>query len=154
MRDALIGWLHPFMIGWSKYRLRNASVAMSSGLTYYLWEFLPFFKGHWQSPCTALTAGKGLPLGLCKGTVKESRHCSNKNQGPISICLYIYIQLNYSHYKKIKPLYIYNGNSYTGKIMCYKSQNILGLISIYVYHFSRYIYKDYLYKEKTVRRLS
>ena len=27
-------------------------------------------KGQWQSPCTALTAS--LPLGLCKGTVKES----------------------------------------------------------------------------------
>ena len=29
----------------------------------------PITKGHWQSPCTVLTAS--LPLGLCKGTVKE-----------------------------------------------------------------------------------
>ena len=35
-------------------------------------EFPPFFKGHWQSPSTAITAGKCLPLGLCKETVKES----------------------------------------------------------------------------------
>ena len=32
----------------------------------------PFFKGHWQSPCTALTAGKCFPSGLCKETVKLS----------------------------------------------------------------------------------
>ena len=32
----------------------------------------PFLKGHWQSPYTDLTAGKCLPLGLCKETVKES----------------------------------------------------------------------------------
>ena len=29
-------------------------------------------KGHWQSPCIALKAGKYLPSGLCKETVKES----------------------------------------------------------------------------------
>ena len=34
------------------------------------WGFPPVFRPHWQSPCTALTTG--LPLGLCKGTVKES----------------------------------------------------------------------------------
>ena len=33
-------------------------------------EFPPFFKGHWQSPCTALKAGK---LVLCKETVKQFR---------------------------------------------------------------------------------
>ena len=32
------------------------------------WEFPPFFRPQWQSLCTALTAGKWLPLGLCKGT--------------------------------------------------------------------------------------
>ena len=41
------------------------------------WEFTPFFKSHRQSPCTALTAGKCLPLGLCKGTVKESTCARN-----------------------------------------------------------------------------
>ena len=35
------------------------------------WEFPPFCRGHWQSPCTALTAGKCLSLWLCKETVKE-----------------------------------------------------------------------------------
>ena len=37
------------------------------------WEFPPFFRPQWESLCTALTAGKCLPLRLCKGTVKESR---------------------------------------------------------------------------------
>ena len=36
------------------------------------WKLLLFLMPQWQSLCTALTAGKGLPLGLCKGTVKES----------------------------------------------------------------------------------
>ena len=35
------------------------------------WGFPPFFRPQWQSLCTALTAGKCLPLGLHKGTVKE-----------------------------------------------------------------------------------
>ena len=41
------------------------------------WQFPPFFRCHWQSLCTALTAGicKCLPLGLCKETVKESMKC-------------------------------------------------------------------------------
>ena len=37
-----------------------------------LWEFPLFFWGHWQSPCTTLTAGKCLPSVLCKETVEES----------------------------------------------------------------------------------
>ena len=36
------------------------------------WEFQLFFRPQWQSLCTALTAGNCLPLGLCRGTVKES----------------------------------------------------------------------------------
>ena len=36
------------------------------------WEFPSFSKGHSQFPCSALTTGKCLPLGLCKGIVKES----------------------------------------------------------------------------------
>ena len=35
------------------------------------WEFPPFFWPQWQSLCAALTVGSCLPLGLCKGTVKE-----------------------------------------------------------------------------------
>ena len=38
------------------------------------WGFQLFFRPQWQSLCTALTAGNCLPLGLCKGTVKESNH--------------------------------------------------------------------------------
>ena len=34
------------------------------------WELPTFFRRHWQSLCTALTAGKCLSLGLCKGTGK------------------------------------------------------------------------------------
>ena len=41
------------------------------------WEFPPYFRGHWQSPSTALTAGKCLPLGPCKETLKESMCCHN-----------------------------------------------------------------------------
>ena len=36
------------------------------------WGFPPFFRPQWQSLCTSLTASIYLPLGLCKGTVKES----------------------------------------------------------------------------------
>ena len=36
------------------------------------WEFPAFCKGQWQSPCTTLTAGKCLPLGMCMRTVKKS----------------------------------------------------------------------------------
>ena len=50
---------HPFVIGWSKYRLRlplpHWIVAHVTGGN------LPrFFKSHWQSPFTALTAGECL----------------------------------------------------------------------------------------------
>ena len=63
------------------------------------WEFPLVFRGHWQSSCTALTAG--LPLGLCKDTVKESstlvtwavsinqgvfRHCATRGKERCSWC--------------------------------------------------------------------
>ena len=38
------------------------------------WEFQLFFRPQWQSLCTALAASNCLPLGLCKGTVKESNY--------------------------------------------------------------------------------
>ena len=41
-----------------------------NGLWAHMWECLSFFRGHWQSPCRALTAGKCLPIVLCKETVK------------------------------------------------------------------------------------
>ena len=46
------------------------------------WEFPAFFIGYWQSPYTALTAGKCLPLGLCKETVKESIWIQNTRYSP------------------------------------------------------------------------
>ena len=46
------------------------------------WEFPPFCKGHWQSPCIALREGKFcLPLGLCKGNVKEHNFQFMPQQG-------------------------------------------------------------------------
>ena len=45
-------------------------------------EFLPFFTGLWQYPCTALTAGRCLPLALCKRTVKGSMMvCTDAGSG-------------------------------------------------------------------------
>ena len=61
-----IGWHHPFVIGWSKYRLGLLHSQCIVGLSNW-WEFSPFCKGHWQSPCSKI-----LPLGLCKVTVKVS----------------------------------------------------------------------------------
>ena len=60
----------PFVIGWSRYSLglpRSQWIVRSCEQ----WECPLFFSSHWQSPCTALMAGN---LGLCKETVKESRH--------------------------------------------------------------------------------
>ena len=68
-----IGWHHPFIVGWFKYRLGLPSAPLHYGLTWPVGiEFPPFFRPQWQSLCTTLTAGICLPLGLCKGTVKES----------------------------------------------------------------------------------
>ena len=52
-------------------------------------EFPPFFEGHWQSPCTALKAGKWLSFGLCKETVKESTSLHWQNNPIVSVCLSI-----------------------------------------------------------------
>ena len=46
------------------------------------WEFPPFFWPQWQSSCTAPTAGKCLPLGLCKGTVKQSTNLQYTRPSP------------------------------------------------------------------------
>ena len=62
-----IGWHHPFVMCWFKYRLVLHQLQWIDQ-----WKFTPFFRGHWQSSCTALRAGICLLLGLCKETVKES----------------------------------------------------------------------------------
>ena len=51
------GWHHPFVIGWSKYRLGLPQSQWIVGSCDW-WEFPLFLRGHWQSPCTALMAGK------------------------------------------------------------------------------------------------
>ena len=64
------GEAKPFVIGRFKHRLEiNQSQWIVDSRD--RWEFPPFLRGHWQSPCTALTTGKCLSLGLCKKTVKE-----------------------------------------------------------------------------------
>ena len=62
-----VGWHRPFVMCWSKYRL---GLHQSQWIDH--WKFSPFFRGHWQSSCTAVTAGICLLLRLCKETVKES----------------------------------------------------------------------------------
>ena len=65
-----IGWFARCVISLSKYRLGISSHVVHCGCMWLMGIFT-VFKGHWQSPCTALMAGKCLPLGLCKGTMKE-----------------------------------------------------------------------------------
>ena len=64
-----IGWYHHFVIGWFKHRLRLSQSQWIVG-SHDWWQFRSRFRGHWHSPCTALTAG--LRWGLCKETLKES----------------------------------------------------------------------------------
>ena len=66
-----IGWHHHFVIAWFRYIGWDWLVSQYIVGSRDRWEFLPFIKGHWQSPCIALTAGNCLPLRLCKGTVKS-----------------------------------------------------------------------------------
>ena len=60
-------WLADINTGWEKLQLQ--CILGSRGQ----WEFPPFFMGHRESLCTAITAGKWLSSGLCKETVKESK---------------------------------------------------------------------------------
>ena len=71
MRQPPDGKHHSFVIGWSKYMFMSQCIVGSRDW----WEYTPLSKGHWQSICTALTAGIYLPSGLCKETVKESTLC-------------------------------------------------------------------------------
>ena len=57
------------MICWSRLGLSHLQSIVGS---HHRWQFPPFFNDHWQSPCTAPTAGKCPLRGLCKKTVKES----------------------------------------------------------------------------------
>ena len=64
-----IGWHHTFVIGWSRDRLGLPSAPLHCGL---MWPVgIPTV---FQTPVTVLLhcPNGNLPLGLCKGTVKES----------------------------------------------------------------------------------
>ena len=62
-----IGCHRPFVIGWSKYRVGLLSAPLHYGLTPPAGIFT-VFQPRWQPFCTALTTGKCLLLGLCKGS--------------------------------------------------------------------------------------
>ena len=65
-------WHRPFVIGLFKHSLGECNeLVTNSGLS-WLAEIPTVFKSLWQSPCTGLTAGKCLPLRLCKETVNAS----------------------------------------------------------------------------------
>ena len=49
----------PFVFGWSKYRLGLPLLQCIVG-SHDQWEFPLFFRGCWESPCTALTAGTAI----------------------------------------------------------------------------------------------
>ena len=61
--------IHPFVIGWSKYRLILPQSRWIEG-SRERWEFPPFSEATHGPHCTTLTADN-LPLGLCKETVKK-----------------------------------------------------------------------------------
>ena len=70
-----IGWHHPFVICWSRYRLGLSQLQCIVGphdqLEFHLFSRSLTFPLP-RAPCTALMEGKCLPLGLCKETVKLS----------------------------------------------------------------------------------
>ena len=56
-------WLAALIIGWDCLSHNGLWVHM-------MWEFSPFLRSHWLSPCRALTAGKCLPLQVsCKQSI-------------------------------------------------------------------------------------
>ena len=67
------------MIGWSNYRLGLPSAPLRYGLTWPV-GIPTVFHTPMTVLCTALTAGKCLPLGLCNGTVEDSRWENNREE--------------------------------------------------------------------------
>ena len=57
---------HPFVIGSSKYRVESPQLQYIVG-SLDRWEFPPFYRGIWQSPCAAPTAGKSPAAGAVQG---------------------------------------------------------------------------------------
>ena len=62
-----IGWHHSFVIGWSKDRL-----GLPSAPLHYRLKWPMGIPTVFQTPLTVPLHCNCLPLGLCKGTVKES----------------------------------------------------------------------------------
>ena len=79
----LICWQHPFVMDWSKYQLGLPQSAMEHRLLWLL-RISTIFEATDSPIAQPLTAGKCLPLGLCKETVKESRLQWNCRGGKVS----------------------------------------------------------------------
>ena len=76
-----IGRHHAFVIVWSKYRLGLPSAPLHYGLTWSV-GIPTVFQTPVTVPLHSPTAGNCLPLGLCKGTVKESREVRKDQWAP------------------------------------------------------------------------
>ena len=71
-----LGWHHPLWLAGLNIDWECLGLQCIIGQCAWC-QFLPFFKGHWQSPCTSQIAGKCLPLKLCKENVKISTYGDN-----------------------------------------------------------------------------
>ena len=89
-------WHLPFVFGWFRYKLGNASTTVSSVLTWPA-EISAVLIDHWQSPYSAPRAD-----GLCKEIVKESSVAVTSI--PIII---LFHQIQQSHRRKY-DLSVYN----------------------------------------------
>ena len=67
-------WIFKYKLGVTRDTLHFGWAAMHCGC---MWPF-PCFRGHWQSPCTALTAGKLPAVSAVHGD------CERVYRGPIS----------------------------------------------------------------------
>ena len=98
-------------------------------------DFPQFFTGYWQSPCTALTVHKCLPLALCKETVTRVYAAMGDSsqlifpaeiQGIDTLWPghWFNIKMSSYQYRKsycgdkmvVRSSYLHNGISYTGKM--------------------------------------
>ena len=67
-----IGWHHAFVIGWSKYRLGLHNAPFHYELTWPV-GIPAVFQTPVTVPMHSLCGRQYLPLGLCKGIVKENK---------------------------------------------------------------------------------
>ena len=73
------GWHHPFVIGWSKYRLGLLSALLHYGLAWLVGILTVFHMPVTHLPFAQPLRQAGLPLGLYKGTVKASMTLGTKH---------------------------------------------------------------------------